>query len=184
VKAYWNQTTICPGNCGDGIQITNGLETACDDGNNDPGDGCSADCMTVETGFTCTKGAVIYAGVTWGRTICTSVCGDSKMVGTESCDDGGTGCLADCTGPKPGYFCSGGSNTSATVCVTDCGDGIKFGSEACDDGGINPGDGCSATCTVETGWTCDGLSPTTCTPTCGSSSTHLPETCDDGSNDG
>ena len=42
------------------------IETACDDGNNDPGDGCSADCMTVETGYTCTKGAVIYAGVTWG----------------------------------------------------------------------------------------------------------------------
>jgi len=106
------------------------------------------------------------------------------MVGTESCDDGGTGCDATCSGPKVGYICNGGSPTAATVCETDCGDGNKFGSEACDDGGVEPDDGCSDTCTTETGWTCDGLSPTTCFPVCGSSTTHSPETCDDGSDDG
>jgi cysteine-rich repeat protein len=45
--AYWNLSCAT---CGDGI-----LDEAevCDDGNGVAGDGCSADCASIETGFAC-----------------------------------------------------------------------------------------------------------------------------------
>jgi len=107
------------------------------------------------------------------------------MVDAETCDDGGTGCNADCSGPKPGYTCTGGSATSATTCATACGDGVKLGAEACDDFNTNAGDGCSATCTIEASWTCVvATDPSVCTPVCGSGTTNGFESCDDGSNNG
>ena len=52
---------VCVGNfCGDGILAPG---EACDDGDNDGGDGCAADCK-VESGFTC-SGAI--------RSVCRSV---------------------------------------------------------------------------------------------------------------
>jgi cysteine-rich repeat protein len=79
--------TLCEPVCGDGI-LDEGEE--CDDGNNDNGDGCSADC-TLEP-----------------------VCGDGVLDPGEQCDDGnnddGDGCSADCTlevggdGCTPGYW--------------------------------------------------------------------------------
>jgi len=36
---------------------------------------------------------------------------------TEFCDDGNLGgCMNDCSGPNPGYTCSGGSLVSPSIC--------------------------------------------------------------------
>jgi len=78
-----------------------------------------------------------------------AVCGDGKVEGAETCDDGNAmpfdGCSADCQ-LEPD--CSGSSG-----CTSKCGDGIVLG-EACDDGNTVSGDGCSSSCKIETGWTC------------------------------
>ena len=44
----------CFDNCGDGLNVV-GVAPYCDDGNNNPGDGCSSICIT-EDGVTCTGG--------------------------------------------------------------------------------------------------------------------------------
>lgn len=73
--------------CGDGTM--SGSE-ACDDGNLDAGDGCSATC-TVEMGYDC-------MGM---PSMCTPVCGDGMKLGNEACDDGnmnaGDCCSATCS---------------------------------------------------------------------------------------
>jgi fibro-slime domain-containing protein len=163
--------------CGDG-QIS-GSE-GCDDGNNMPGDGCSASCQE-ESGFKClVKGApcvkLLY-------------CGDGIIKSPEVCDDGnskgGDGCSGTCqlepnfTCPTPGQAC---------VSTSVCGDGLKTGSEQCDDGkgaGGSPvgGDGCSATCTVEDGWSCPDQGGK-CGPTCGDGQIKGSEQCDLGSDNG
>ena len=75
------------GVCGDGIL---GASEACDDKNTASGDGCSADCKTVETGYECRVP---------GRR-CVPACGDGRIIGMEQCDDvqrtaNGDGCSAD-----------------------------------------------------------------------------------------
>ena len=63
---------------------------ACDDGNQITGDGCRADCRSIEPGFTCTTPAVP----------CVTTCGDGILAGQEGCDDGnvlsGDGCSSKC----------------------------------------------------------------------------------------
>ena len=90
--------------CGDGIA---GLSEVCDDGNTSDCDGCSGDCLAVETG-----------------------CGDGSVCGSEACDDGNTsdcdGCRGDCsaveTGCGDGFVCGGeacdGSNAGGQTCET------------------------------------------------------------------
>ncbi|HEU0035747.1 MAG TPA: Ig-like domain-containing protein [Kofleriaceae bacterium] len=72
--------------CGDGAIAS---PEQCDDGNANPGDGCSATC-TVEPGFTC-------AGE---PSSCTTTCGDGIAAGPEACDDGNAvdtdGCTSRC----------------------------------------------------------------------------------------
>ena len=73
--------------CGDGL--LEGLE-ACDDDNEDPGDGCSAACL-VEDGWDCDG----------EPSLCTTVCGDGIVVaGEEECDDENAvdtdGCTTQC----------------------------------------------------------------------------------------
>lgn len=71
--------------CGD--WTTESPET-CDDGNTDPGDGCS-DVCAVEAGYACPPSAT-----------CTPICGDGLVVGSEECDPGVAGgppCTAMCT---------------------------------------------------------------------------------------
>ena len=64
--------------CGDGVlNGANGQLEACDDGNDQPGDGCSAICE-VEEGFNC-EGLPSQ---------CTSICGDELLASDEECDDG------------------------------------------------------------------------------------------------
>ncbi len=149
---------------------------ACDDGNTTSGDGCAADCKTIEPGWFCD---------TAGSPCIRNTCGDGRVGTGEKCDDHNTtsndGCSATCT-VEPGWNCptSGGRCTAAK-----CGDGIVAGDEECEDGNATPtsGDGCSATCRLERGYKC----PTpgqACVPTvCGDKVVEGTEQCDDGNND-
>ncbi len=148
----------------EGVEDENNIlyTEACDDGDRDDEDGCSASC-TIETGFTCDD-----AG-------CFSTLGDGILASNEGCDDGnlidGDGCSA------------AGTN--------ECGDGTRDitspYTEACDDGNDVDEDGCSASCSIESGWNCpvNVASPTAtsvCASTCGDSivAVGMQETCDDG----
>jgi|GEM_PF-1556734 Cobalamin biosynthesis protein CobT (nicotinate-mononucleotide:5, 6-dimethylbenzimidazole phosphoribosyltransferase) len=93
--------------CGDGI--TNGNE-ACDDGNNENGDYCSSDCMTV-----------------------TGSCGDGTKQDNEACDKAEPN-VGNHQGI--GSYCSSDCNTK----LGECGDGTtQEGLETCDDGRDNNG---------------------------------------------
>ena len=99
------------------------------------------------------------------------------MASDELCDDGSNvgniGCLTGCSGPAPGYTCSG---NNPTTCLLLCGNGVNDSPETCDDSNIIAGDGCSASCTIEPGYQCPGF--TSCTPICGDGIVISPEVCD------
>jgi fibro-slime domain-containing protein len=150
--------------CGDGERAKS---EACDDGNKRDGDGCSADCLAVEPGFSCfPQGAPC-------RRI--ARCGDGVVASSEPCDDGNTqdgdGCSARCK-LELGSQCSGQPSKCEKA---PCGDGKIAGAEACDDGNGTPFDGCSQTCQGEP--SCATGKP--CTSKCGDGLV-LGEDCDDG----
>jgi cysteine-rich repeat protein len=70
----------CSGGCGEGS--LSGFEE-CDDGSDEPGDGCSASCRH-ECGWTCARNADEHG------TCNATMCGDKKRAGGEQCDDGNT----------------------------------------------------------------------------------------------
>jgi cysteine-rich repeat protein len=176
---------IVSAKCGDG-RLTS-TET-CDDGNQTSGDGCSADCGTIEDGYECRVP---------GRR-CTPKCGDSKLIGTEKCDDGnatsGDGCSSTCQ-IEPGSTCP----TLGQPCIkAECGNGKQETNEQCDCGkdpnnlpsgckavnGLFFGDpknpGCSKTCTKEPSCL-DGSGKTqACSTSCGDGNVDQGEACDDG----
>ncbi len=123
--------------CGDGLVIT---PEACDDGNKESGDGCSASC-TYETGFDCNR----YSQ----PTTCKERCGNGSVSPRETCDDGNTdsndGCDSSCR-KELGFLCTTGE---PNVCTTVCGDGILTLAEECDDSGTLDDDGCSSSCELE-----------------------------------
>ncbi len=157
----------CGGSCGRCVGCGNGVlewpfGEVCDDGNRVTGDGCRADCLSVE------------------------ICGDRIVdpeIG-EACDDGNTvdgdGCSADCSSDEtcgngtvdPGEVCDDGNRMSGDGCRADCqsaevcGDGITDwqAGELCDDGNDDPLDGC-VDCLL---------------PGCGDGHVQPPEQCDDG----
>jgi len=152
-----------PPNCGDG-KLTS--DEACDDGNTVGGDGCAANCLAVEAGYSCQPPGVACHQI--------ARCGDGLVASSEVCDDGNTmdgdGCSARCR-LELGFKCDG----SPSMCThTTCGDGIKEGAEACDDGNTVPFDGCSSTCQAEPD--CSGGA---CKSTCGDGLV-INEECDDG----
>jgi fibro-slime domain-containing protein len=154
-----------PSVCGDGQRTS---AEACDDSNTVSGDGCSADCLTVEPGYSC---------VPVGRP-CHRIarCGDGVVVLPELCDDGnqttGDGCSTTCK-TEIGFKCSG----NPSVCTpTTCGDKIVEGAESCDDGNAAPFDGCSADCQSEPDCTKGA-----CASRCGDGIV-VGEACDDGNN--
>jgi fibro-slime domain-containing protein len=161
--------------CGDGVVSTG---EACDDGNTVGGDGCSADCTTVEKGYTC-------PGAGGKCTVAVVLCPNARLDPGEECDDGNTtsgdGCSANCK-LEAGYICP----TVGQACMLKeyCGNGIVSYTlgETCDDGNTVAGDGCSATCTIEPGYTCNNASPpSVCTKeVCGNKKIAAGETCDDG----
>ncbi|MBN1609151.1 MAG: DUF4215 domain-containing protein [Polyangiaceae bacterium] len=143
---------------------------ACDDGNTDDGDGCSADCQ-VELGWACPA---------YGMPCHEVVCGDGQAdwyameadggyvyYASEECDDGNTvdgdGCTSECTA-EVGYYCE----TPGAPCrEVLCGDGSQdpyvasadgYGTvwdyELCDDGNTDSNDGCSADCMPEPNFLC------------------------------
>lgn len=154
-----------PPDCGDGKL---GTDEACDDGNRTSGDGCAANCLSVEHGFSCSPPGVPCHPV--------AHCGDGMVAASELCDDGNTsdgdGCSAHCK-LEIGFKCSG----QPSVCSpTVCGDGKQEGAEACDDGNTTPFDGCSSDCQAE-----PNCKSGACTSTCGDGLV-LDEQCDDGNN--
>ena len=141
----------------------------CDDANRVGGDGCSADCKTVEAGYQClSEGAA-----------CVAICGDGVLLGDEDCDDGNTkvgdGCSDGCR-LEPGFKCV----TAGAACVaTTCGDGIVEGTEQCDDlvtadSPDRPYDGCFQ-CVKEPSCGNQG-----CIGACGDGLLFPNEACDDG----
>lgn len=115
-----------------------------------------------------------------------SVCGDARVTGLESCDDGflvpGDGCSIGCA-VELGWFCQLPPPGQPSVCVPNCGDGRLVANEPCDDGNFRNNDGCSSTCAVEPGFTCTGT-PSRCTVSCGDGIVGGTETCDDGNQAG
>ena len=176
---------ICDSTMSCGDRIVAGTE-ACDDGNAISGDGCAADCTTVEAGFTCprTGGACTAAAK--------QVCGNSILEAGEFCDDGnssaGDGCSSDCK-VESGYVCA--SAGAACTPIARCGDGkVDYTrGETCDDANTASSDGCSNKCVIELGWSCDNsgqlatpakASVCTYTTLCGDRKINGAETCDDG----
>jgi fibro-slime domain-containing protein len=152
-----------PANCGDG-KLTE--DEACDDGNTADADGCAANCLGVEAGYSCSPAGEPCHVI--------ALCGDGVVSSNEMCDDGnaadGDGCSARCK-LELGYKCDG----NPSVCSeTTCGDGKQEGAEGCDDGNVVPLDGCSATCQAEPD--CSGDH---CTSGCGDGLV-IDEACDDG----
>ena len=97
--------------CGDG---TRSQDEACDDHNVTGGDGCAADCLTVDPGYSCQP-----PGMPCHRI---ARCGDGVVVLPELCDDNnataGDGCSATCK-IEIGWKCSGNPSTCSH---TTCGD--------------------------------------------------------------
>jgi len=159
--------------CGDGR--INRTSEACDDGNTEAGDGCTAECTQVEADWVCpTPGEPCVYTVS---------CGDGIVGGSETCDDGGgdspvsgDGCDAECQ-TEEGFTCP----VPGAACRPICGDGLLRGREQCDDGVDPPaaGDGCNETCALEPGWVCpEGEA---CRETvCGDGTAEGSERCDDG----
>ena len=158
--------------CGNGV-IDDG--ELCDDSNAASGDGCSADCLTIEPGWFCNDPGI--------RCMRAQVCGNGFLETGETCDDRNTtpgdGCDANCA-IEPGWACAvPGIRCTAAA----CGDGIVAGFEECDDGNSAAGDGCSASCTVEEGHAC-GTPGQPCAPVvCGNGVREGAEQCDDGNHD-
>jgi fibro-slime domain-containing protein len=152
-----------PPGCGDGVLTP---DEACDDGNRESGDGCAANCLSVEKGYSCNPPGEPCKPF--------AKCGDGIVSAAEPCDDGNLdpndGCSPRCK-LEIGWKCEG----EPSVCTrTVCGDGIVEGAEACDDGNDIPFDGCSSTCQTEPDCA-DGP----CVSECGDGLV-LDEECDDG----
>jgi cysteine-rich repeat protein len=162
---------MCPF-CGDGVV---GDDEECDDGNNEPCDGCDELCRVEE----CGNGRVdCNEECDDGNTtpcdgcddLCrTEACGNGRVECDEECDDGNTnsedGCSAQCiiefcgdgiTQPGLGEQCDDGNNEDEDGCNANCqlefcGDGVvqEGLGEECDDGNNEDGDGCSFDCLDE-----------------------------------
>lgn len=113
-----NTVRTCSVSCNDGVIIS--PEENCEDGNGISGDGCSNICK-LEPGFDCTT--------VGNSTTCKGTCADGLLKPGEVCDDAilgvNKGCKADCSGPLPGWSCTGGDADNPMVCTEVCGDNIR-----------------------------------------------------------
>ena len=111
--------------CGDGVL---GASEACEDGNTDDGDGCSAACL-IEEGWDCPGGGG-----------CVPICGDGLVLGGEECDDGNTedgdGCSSTCTAEAV--------DTCPTATLATVGEAVITGN-SCDAGDIDVSASCGST---------------------------------------
>jgi MYXO-CTERM domain-containing protein len=149
-------------------------------------DECDLGTDTCDDNASCTDSVGSYAcvcdtGFSGDGTTCAAICGDSMILDTEQCDDGGSedadGCDADCQ-IEAGWDCG---TDEPSLCAELCGDGLVVGGEECDDAGPDTGDGCDDGCVVEDGWMCTG-EPSTCSESalCGDGTIDAGEVCDDG----
>ncbi len=157
--------------CGDG-QIDPSTEQ-CDDGNTQPGDGCSGTCKA-EPNWVCPPEG---GACTWGI-----ACGDSKRDPGEQCDDGNQadldGCSSGCV-VELGYTCPDAGSDCQPLAT--CGDGVRQSFETCDTGALNGTGGCDEYCQVVEGWRClDAGVACQKLPTCGNGTVEIGEQCDDG----
>ena len=180
-----NQPCVSQRVCGNGVLT---IDEACDDHNTVSGDGCSADCQTIEPGYECHVP---------GKP-CTPICGDSMLTGSETCDDGNTtdgdGCSSTCQ-VEAGATCPTPPATGrCTIAV--CGNGVKERNEQCDCGtdpnnppqgckgpnGLFLGDatGCSKSCTKEPNCHDSSGHNQACSTACGDGNIDPGEDCDDG----
>src|SRR3569623_2067488 len=135
--------------CGDRIVDVTHSEV-CDDGNNLAGDGCSADCKSIET---------------CGNKIVDAITGEQCDAGSGNSNAPNAACRPTCklpvcgdaiTDTVLGEACDLGTNNSNLpnmTCRTNCqpqrcGDRIVDNTkgEQCDDGNVTAGDGCAADC--------------------------------------
>lgn len=140
---HFDAVTPC---CGNGVLED---DEFCDDGNNDPGDGCSADCKSDEDcgngildadfeecdgslfPYECFKGAFNCTDECKMETAtCTSWCGDGQLDPSyEACD--GQLYPTACYGGQ--FACLYGCKVwDKTGCEAWCGDGVANGDETCD----------------------------------------------------
>ncbi len=129
-------TGACVNLCGNGIRDTG---EACDDGNDDDGDGCDASCA-VEHGWTCSDAT---------PSVCQTTCQDGIAAGTEACDqDDFAGATCQTYGYHAGALaCSGTCEVVLDGCLAAgrCGDSVvQDAYEACDGAELDGG-------------TCEGL---------------------------
>ncbi len=164
--------------CGDS-QV--GAGEMCDDGNTAGGDGCSANCSSVENGYACPPEGGPCSEIS-------GLCGNGQYDLVEECDDfngnSGDGCNTECQ-VEPGYVCP----TVGTPCQTVeiCGDGLLSTrrGEQCDDGNVQGTDGCSGDCQfIESGWECPTPGQACINMNvCGDGRVTGTETCDDANAD-
>lgn len=137
--------------CGDGIL---NLGEFCDDGNDNPDDGCNTSCVAAP-GYRCLVPGTLCERVQW--------CGDGIRGTGEQCDNGSV--------------CSGDGVTDCTADASVCDADDALGT--CRAIG---GDGCSVTCAIEAGYTCDPEGgPCVDHRVCGDGAINGNETCDLGS---
>jgi len=191
-------TVTCSANCLSNRQCGNSFVDldyfeACDDGNTQSGDGCSAICELETCGNgVLDAGEVCDDGDLDNGDGCDSLCISDESCGNglvdlgrgETCDDGN-----DTNGDGCSYFCQ----------IETCGDGIVDPGEVCDDSNRVGGDGCAASCfsdetcpngivDIDAGESCDdwnlspgdGCSPTCRIEGCGNGQIDFLEACDDG----
>ncbi len=186
---------VCKGNvckptealetCGNGV-IDEG--EACDDGNSVSGDGCMSNCLLIESGYECPPAGGACSLKQEPPVEEKVICGDSKIGGTETCDDGnnkpGDGCSRTCE-VEFGYEClTPGAPCTLKINEGGCGDKVLDNGEGCDDGNRESDDGCSEYCVQEYGWVCNEPGKP-CVTVCGDGVIAGDEVCDDGNtNDG
>lgn len=116
---------VCLGaGCGNGIRETSSDEV-CDDGNLISGDGCRADCKSLEV---CGDGVLDFNAPMPETCDCGTDPNNLPLGCSEVNSDARTAsCLSNCQAAR-------------------CGDGVLAITEVCDDGNNLPGDGCRADC--------------------------------------
>ncbi|CAD8117803.1 unnamed protein product [Paramecium sonneborni] len=154
-------THYCYNKCGDKITQWN---EDCDDGNNDPKDGCymclfpnsycfNALCSKCEMGLCvkCIDGYFITKENQCERC-------DQSCKTCVSRQDNCTSCVLYSPDTQKCIMCQidKGYQILDNKCVSICGDGLKVDQEQCDDGNDKSGDGCTL-CKIEDGWICQNI---------------------------
>ena len=121
---------VCIYKCGDGFKVS---EEKWDDGNTISGDGCSSDCITIESNYLCSGGSPtskdiwnkwdkgFYQNSSTNPTSWVTKCGDGTRAGAEVWDDGnaisGDGWSGDWLSIEAGWVCVGSYFGITDICL-------------------------------------------------------------------